>query len=223
MHAPPPPPLPPKKRAVSAADVLAVTPRRDAADAPAAATTTAADLLPPEAPLAAPSFLPSSDEVAMAVGPSMAAAVQAAEDRWSTERDRLESEIAELKAGRARDAESLAQSGALVSMLQETHAALIASNEQLLSEAREVASRHELEAAEFQRNFDELAAEIVRMRAAAETVNEITSQPPKAAPKAAKTANAAGGGAVKSKVVAAAGVGGGNVRRSAMASKGKEN
>ena len=188
-----------------------------------------------EASTAASLRLPSSGEAAMAVGPSMAAAVAAAEERWSAERARLEIEIAELRAGRARDAEALAQNGALVSMLQETHAALIASNEQLIGEAREVAARHELEAAEFQRNFDELAAEIARMRAAAEgaptaqhaNVPKATAGAAKAAGAArAAGANAVGGGAAavlaKSKVAAAAGVGGGG-RRAAVASKGKEN
>ena len=41
-------------------------------------------------------------------------------------------------------------------MLQETHRQLIKSNEQLLAQLQETKERHELEATQYRRNFDEL-------------------------------------------------------------------
>lgn len=55
----------------------------------------------------------------------------------------------------------------LVAMLQETHAALLASNEHLLSEVATLKAQHALEVDGFRRNFDELLAEMNRVRAQA--------------------------------------------------------
>ena len=104
--------------------------------------------------------LPSAAEAAAAVGPTMAAAVAAAEARWSGERIQFETEISELKAQQAKDAESLRQNAALVKMLEESHAALIASNKQLLSEMSQMRAQHEADVKQFQMNFEELAKEV---------------------------------------------------------------
>ena len=104
--------------------------------------------------------LPSAAEAAAAVGPTMAAAVAAAEARWSGERIQFETEISELKAQQAKDAESLRQNAALVKMLEESHSALIASNKQLLSEMSQMRAQHEADVKQFQMNFEELAKEV---------------------------------------------------------------
>ena len=101
----------------------------------------------------------------MTVGPSMAAAVAAAEERWGAERAALEAEIESLRVQKEADADAMRQSGLLVSMLQETHQALISSNEHLLGEIADLKARHALEVSTFQANFDELAAELARTRA----------------------------------------------------------
>ncbi len=56
------------------------------------------------------------------------------------------------------------QTAALVGMLQETHSSLIASNERLLAELAETKERHASEVLAFQRNFDEVSAELRRAR-----------------------------------------------------------
>ena len=55
-------------------------------------------------------------------------------------------------------------SAALVSMLQESHAALVASNEHHRSEIDELKRSHALEVAAFEANFAELAAELAQLR-----------------------------------------------------------
>ena len=164
-------------------------------------------LLPTSIPL-----LPTAAEAA-AVGPSMAMAVAAAEERWGVERLRLEAELATLQEQKERDAEALRQSGLLVSMLQETHAALIASNEHLLAENAALKSQHAREAQAFQRNFDELAAELARQRAVAAL--------PIAARASASGAAAVGDLAVPKKAAAAAAHAG--LQKRVPGVKGKEN
>ncbi|KAL3910441.1 MAG: hypothetical protein SGPRY_009053 [Prymnesium sp.] len=70
------------------------------------------------------------------VGPTMAAALAAAEERWGAERRALETE--------------------------EAHTALVHSNAQLLSEIKELKQNH---TEEFKLNFDEITAELSRCRA----------------------------------------------------------
>ena len=55
-------------------------------------------------------------------------------------------------------------SASLVSMLQESHAALVASNEHHRTEIEELKLAHALEVAAFEANFDELAAELAQLR-----------------------------------------------------------
>ena len=80
------------------------------------------------------SHLPSAAAAAAAVGPTMAAAVAAAEERWTLERARLLDQIDELRQQRAADDATRRTNEAMVTMLQETHASLVASNEHLLGE-----------------------------------------------------------------------------------------
>ena len=69
-----------------------------------------------------------------AVGPTMAAALAAAEERWAGERRALEMEAATLRKQKAEDAQVMSQTATLVQMLQESHTALVSSNTHLLAE-----------------------------------------------------------------------------------------
>ena len=69
-------------------------------------------------PTSTPILLPTPEAAAASVGPSMAMAVAAAEERWGVERLRLEAELASLREQRERDAEAMQQTSKLVSMLQ---------------------------------------------------------------------------------------------------------
>lgn len=93
---------------------------------------------------------------APAMGRTMAAAIAAAEDRWGAEKRRLEAELGWMRAQKAEDTRVLQQTAALVGMLQESHRALVASNQRLLAQLSEEKARHELEVAEHARQFEEL-------------------------------------------------------------------
>jgi hypothetical protein len=86
----------------------------------------------------------------------MAAAIAAAEDRWGAEKRRLEAELGWMRAQKAEDTRVLQQTAALVGMLQESHRALVASNQRLLSQLAEEKARHEVEVAEHARQFEEI-------------------------------------------------------------------
>jgi chromosome segregation ATPase len=133
----------------------------------------------------------------------MAMAVQAAEERWSKERLDLEAEIASLKQQRERDAESMRQSAALVTMLQETHAALIASNEHLLGEVEQQKAQHALEVDAFRKNFAEVTSQLQRERAMH------AMSPPMVAMNTLEAARGGGAGAVHKEVVKKVAAGGG--------------
>lgn len=110
--------------------------------------------------------LPSVAAAAAAAGPTMAAAVAAAEDRWTLEKARLLTQVDELQQQHLKDQQALEASSALVDMLRETHAALLTSNEHLLAEIDELRARHAREAGALHANFAELAAEFDRYRQA---------------------------------------------------------
>jgi hypothetical protein len=110
--------------------------------------------------------LPSVAAAAAAAGPTMAAAVAAAEDRWTLEKARLLTQVDELQQQHLKDQQALEASSALVNMLRETHAALLTSNEHLLAEIDELRARHAREAGALHANFAELAAEFDRYRQA---------------------------------------------------------
>ena len=90
------------------------------------------------------------------VGPTMAAAVAAAEERWSAERRGLQAEVARLQRQKDRDALVMEQTAALVQMLQETHRALIASNQTLMAQLQEEKRAHADEVSQMHRNFEAL-------------------------------------------------------------------
>ena len=89
---------------------------------------------PPPSPLAAAAGPPAPPLVP--VGPTMSAAIAAAEERWAAERRGLENEVAWLRKQKLEDARVLQQTASLVQMLQEAHRALVSSNEQLLAQVR---------------------------------------------------------------------------------------
>jgi hypothetical protein len=136
----------------------------------------------------------------------MAAAVAAAEDRWTLEKARLLSQVDELQQQHLKDQQALDASSALVDMLRETHAALLTSNEHLLAEIDDLKVRHAREAGEIDElkvrhareidelkvrhareagalhaNFAELAAEFDRYRQAPGATLSTAALPPAAA------------------------------------------
>lgn len=115
------------------------------------------------------------------VGPTMAAAVAAAEERWSAERRSLQEEVARLRAQKEDDARQAQQTAQLVAMLQETHKQLIRSNEQLLAQLGETKQRHEAEVAQYKKNFDDLQRTIA-MRHAVGIAATLATGAPAAAP-----------------------------------------
>ena len=90
------------------------------------------------------------------VGPTVAEAVAAEEERWAAERGAMERELRWLRSQKEEDAAVLRQTTSLVAMLQESHRALIDSNAKLLAQLKEQKEAHEIETAQFARNFDEL-------------------------------------------------------------------
>jgi len=142
---------------------------------PAPAPTPALDGTAASMPLPAhPAEMPT-------VGPTMAAAVAAAEERWSAERRSLQEEVARLHAQKEDDARQSQQTAQLVTMLQETHKQLIRSNEQLLAQLGETKQRHEAEVAQYRQNFDELQRTVAMRNAVGIATTVATAAPPAAA------------------------------------------
>lgn len=100
---------------------------------------------------------------ASSMGPTMAAAIAAAEERWGAEKRRLEAELEWMRKQKAEDARVLQHTATLVGMLQESHRALVASNQRLLAQIAEDKARHELEVTEQARQFEELKAMVDEM------------------------------------------------------------
>eukprot|EP00326_Haptolina_ericina_P023604 CAMPEP_0181177496 /NCGR_PEP_ID=MMETSP1096-20121128/5191_1 /TAXON_ID=156174 ORGANISM="Chrysochromulina ericina, Strain CCMP281" /NCGR_SAMPLE_ID=MMETSP1096 /ASSEMBLY_ACC=CAM_ASM_000453 /LENGTH=98 /DNA_ID=CAMNT_0023265649 /DNA_START=3 /DNA_END=299 /DNA_ORIENTATION=+ len=69
-------------------------------------------------------------------------------------------EVATLRKQKAEDAQVMSQTATLVQMLQESHTALVSSNTHLLAELQELKKQHAFEVEQFQRNFDEISAEL---------------------------------------------------------------
>jgi len=90
--------------------------------------------------------------------PRMGPTTAAAEERWSAEKRNLEAELGWMRRQKGEDARVLQQTAALVGMLQESHRALVASNQRLLAQLAEEKERHRIEVMEHARQFEELRA-----------------------------------------------------------------
>ena len=74
----------------------------------------------------------------------------------AAEKRALEAEVSWLREQKAEDGRALEQTAALLAMLQESHRALVASNQRLLLQIAEDKARHEEELKMHARNFAEL-------------------------------------------------------------------
>ena len=128
------------------------------------------------------------------------------------ERLRLESELRRLREQGERDAEALRVEGMLVGMMQEAHAALIASNEHLLREATELRAQFAAEVEAFRVNFEELEAELERQKSGGAAVSGATASGAVVSGVPVKRMAGGGGGLVS-----------GLVQKRASARPGKEN